>query len=71
MELIPSFTISQIKLDSLKKGRPYEAVIYSPDTTIQTRTKVKLERRQVTANTVLTIDLGKNGAYTMEINPVK
>jgi len=59
-----------LKLDFLTKGRNYEAVIYSNDPGVATRTHVKIERRPVNAKTELPIELGKNSGQALEINPV-
>ncbi len=61
----------KLKLDFLTPGQKYEAVIYSHDPSVETRTHVKITRQKVDAATELTVDLGKNDGQALEIAPVK
>lgn len=60
----------KLKLDFLTAGRKYEAVSYTHDPEVNTRTHVKITRQTVTADTGLTVELGKNDGRALEINPV-
>lgn len=61
----------KLKLDFLTPGQKYEAVIYSHDPSVETRTHVKITRQPVDATTVLTVDLGKNDGQALEIKLIK
>jgi alpha-glucosidase len=61
----------KLKLDFLTAGRKYEAVSYTHDPEVTTRTHVKITRQPVTADTELTVELGKNDGRALEIIPVK
>lgn len=61
----------KLKLDFLAAGRKYEAVTYANDPTLDTRTKVRISRQPVTADTVLMVELGKNDGQAVEIVPSK
>lgn len=58
-----------LPLSFLDKGKKYTAIIYSDDSTAVTATKVKVETRQVTASTSLTVLLPPSGGQAIRLTP--
>lgn len=58
-----------IPLNFLDKSRTYTAHIYSDDESVNTRTHVKIEQREVTSETVLQVNLEKNGGQAVRVVP--
>ena len=58
-----------VPLTFLEAGREYTAHIYSDDPATQTRTHVKVERRPVTAATVLQVAMSAQGGQAIRISP--
>jgi alpha-glucosidase len=58
-----------IALDFLNPEREYLAHVYSDDEQIQTRTRVRIDRLEVNATTVLTMQIGKQGGQAVHIIP--
>jgi alpha-glucosidase len=58
-----------VPLDFLEKDRRYTAYIYSDDPAVQTRTHVKITRRNVDSSSVLKIDLPPRGGQAIRIVP--
>jgi len=50
-----------VPLDFLDPVKKYQAHVYTHDETVPTRTHVRIERKEVTAATTLTVKLGVNG----------
>ncbi|RXK61648.1 alpha-glucosidase [Lacibacter luteus] len=61
----------QLKFDFLPKGKKYTASFYSDDDNVSTKTKVKVEKKQVTQSTVITIQLKASGGHAIWITPEK
>jgi alpha-glucosidase len=61
----------RIPLDFLEPGRTYQASLYSDDETINTRTKVRVDRREVVATTVIEAPLADNGGQAIWIRPLR
>jgi hypothetical protein len=59
----------QLKFDFLPKGKKYTAKIYSDDETAATQTKVKVETKNITSSTLLTIQLKASGGQAIWIVP--
>ncbi len=59
-----------VKLDFLDAGKQYTAHIYSHDSTLDTRTHVRVDRKPVTRESILQIELGKNSGQAIRIEPV-
>lgn len=57
----------KLPLDFLTKGKKYTASIYSDDPAIATKTKVKVERVQVSASTMLDVKLLASGGQAIWI----
>lgn len=60
----------QLKFDFLPKGKKYVAKTYSDDETVATQTKVKVETKNITSETVLTVQLNASGGQAIWIAPV-
>ncbi len=58
-----------VPLDFLEKSKTYTAHIYSDDEAVNTRTRVKIEQRDVTSGTVLQVKMEKNGGQAIRIVP--
>ncbi len=58
-----------IPLDFVDRGRKYTAHIFRDDETIKTRTRVRIERRVVTAETVFSAELAPSSGLAMRIVP--
>jgi hypothetical protein len=59
----------QLKFDFLPKGKKYVAKIYSDDESVSTQTKVKVETKNITSSTLLTIQLKASGGQAIWIVP--
>ena len=62
--------MSTIRLDFLEKGKKYEATIYkdAPNADYAINPEAYLiEKKQVDANTVLSINMAKGGGYAISI----
>lgn len=59
----------EIPLDFLARNARYTAHIYQDDESVDTRTHVRIERRPVDADTVLTVSLSANGGQAIRIVP--
>ena len=59
----------KISFSFLPKGKKYIAAIYSDDSTVATKTKVKVERKKVDASTVLDIKLAASGGQAIWLKP--
>lgn len=60
-----------LKLDFLEPGKKFTASIYSDDSSVATRTHVRIERRPVDATSVLKMVLPARGGQAMHIVPLK
>ncbi len=58
-----------VPLDFLEPGKKYIAHIYSDDETIQTRTKVRIDRMKVDAETILKVAMSAQGGQAIRIVP--
>ena len=58
-----------IALDFLPHNRPYNAEIFSDDPSVNTRTKVRIDRRAVDATTVLDCQLTAQGGQAIHLTP--
>ena len=61
----------QIPLDFLDKDRKYTASIYSDDQTVQTKTKVGIDRRPVDFRTILDVPFMAGGGQAIWIQPAQ
>jgi alpha-glucosidase len=59
----------EFPFDFLPKGKKYTAHIYSDDTSVNTRTQVGIERREVTADSVFKTELSKQGGVAIRLVP--
>jgi hypothetical protein len=59
----------QLKFDFLPKGKKYVAKIYSDDESVSTQTKVKVETKNITSSTLLTVQLKASGGQAIWIVP--
>jgi hypothetical protein len=57
----------KIPLNFLQKGKKYIASIYADNSTVATKTKVKVERKNVTSSTVLNVPLQASGGQAIWI----
>ncbi len=64
-----SRTIS-LSFDFLPKGKKYTASFYSDDDSVLTKTKVKVERKVITSNTIQTVRLKASGGQAVWITPL-
>lgn len=60
----------KISFDFLPKGKRYIASIYSDDETVQTATKVSVERKQIDSTTVFEVNLKASGGQAVWITPI-
>lgn len=60
----------KLKFDFLPKGKKYTATIYSDDDAIQTKTKVKVEKKMITSATVLDIKLKPSGGQAILLSSI-
>jgi alpha-glucosidase len=58
-----------LSFDFLPKERPFTAKIYTDDSTVNTRTKVKVEQRRVDASTALDFKLSASGGFAVWVYP--
>ena len=58
-----------IRLDFLDCGKPYVAHVYSDDPSVATRTRVKIEHREVDAASVLRIAVSSQGGQAIRVAP--
>ncbi len=58
-----------IPLDFLEKDTKYTAHIYTDDHAVQTRTRVRIERKKVNSETILKADLLANGGQAVRLVP--
>lgn len=58
----------KLKFDFLPNGKKYTATIYSDDDAIQTKTKVKVEKKIITSATVLDIKLKASGGQAIRLS---
>jgi len=59
----------EVPLDFLDPGTGYVAHIYSDDNSIDTRTRVRIDRFAVNAGTVLAFAMGENGGQAVRLVP--
>ncbi len=59
----------KVPLDFLQPKKTYVAHIYSDDSTVDTRTQVRIERFMVTSQTVLTVSMTDKGGQAIRIVP--
>ena len=59
----------RLPLDFLEQGKNYSAAIYSDDESLSTRTRVRIERREVDFGTVLPVSMGANGGQAIHLVP--
>ncbi|MBX2922510.1 MAG: glycoside hydrolase family 97 catalytic domain-containing protein [Chitinophagaceae bacterium] len=60
-----------VDLSFLPPGKKYEAKIYSDDDKINTKTKVRVDKKVVTSGTKLNVELKASGGQAMWLSPVK
>jgi hypothetical protein len=60
----------QLKFDFLPKGEKYIATIYSDDSTVSTKTNVKVEKKIVTQATIFSVQLKPSGGQAVWLTPV-
>ena len=60
----------QVHFDFLPPGKKYRATIYRDDATVQTRTRVGIEQRQVDASTVFTAEMSERGGVALRLVPI-
>ncbi|MFC0772139.1 glycoside hydrolase family 97 protein [Terrimonas alba] len=61
----------KLSFDFLPKGKKYTASFYSDDDAVQTKTKVKVERKTITSATMMEVKLKASGGQAVWITPVK
>jgi Glycoside hydrolase 97/Glycosyl-hydrolase 97 N-terminal/Glycosyl-hydrolase 97 C-terminal, oligomerisation len=59
----------KLSLNFLQKGKKYIASVYSDDSTVAIKTKVRIERKNINASTVLDIKLVASGGQAIWIKP--
>lgn len=59
----------RLSFDFLPKGKTFTAKIYTDDSTVVTRTKVKVEQRKVNAATVMDFKLPASGGCAVWVSP--
>ena len=59
----------KLSMDFLEKGKKYTAYIYSDDPTINTPTNVKIEKKLITKQAILTFDIKPNNGVAIRIVP--
>ena len=60
----------QLALDFLPKGKKYNATIYSDDDAAPTKTKVGVQKKVITASTVLEVKLKASGGQAIRLTPL-
>jgi len=58
-----------LSFDFLPKEQPFTAKIYTDDSTVNTRTKVKVEQRKVNASTAMDFKLSASGGFAVWVYP--
>ncbi|MFT3845697.1 MAG: glycoside hydrolase family 97 N-terminal domain-containing protein [Lacibacter sp.] len=58
-----------LKFDFLPKGKKYIATFYSDDETVQTKTKVEIEKKMITQATTISVSLKSSGGQAVWITP--
>jgi hypothetical protein len=61
----------KLSFDFLQKGKKYVASIYSDDDTVNTKTKVKVEQKQIDSTTIMDVELKPSGGQAIWISPLK
>lgn len=61
----------QLKFDFLPKGKKFTATFYSDDDSIQTKTKVKIEKKIVTQSSIINVVLKFSGGQAVWLTPLK
>lgn len=59
----------QLKFDFLPKDKKFTACIYSDDDAVQTKTKVKIEKKIITSKTILEVKLKASGGQAISLVP--
>ncbi len=59
----------RLTLDFLETGKAYQARVYSDDESVETRTRVRIERLEVNSETVMQVKLKKNGGQAIRLMP--
>ncbi|WP_319481342.1 glycoside hydrolase family 97 N-terminal domain-containing protein [uncultured Draconibacterium sp.] len=54
----------------LKEGANYSAKIYTDDETVETRTRVKIEEKELSVGSAMAFDLKANNGFTMHIQQI-
>jgi len=60
----------KLSFDFLPKEKTFTATFYSDDDTVQTKTKVKVERKQINSTTLLEVNLKPSGGQAIWLTPV-
>jgi alpha-glucosidase len=60
----------QLNFDFLPKGKKYTATLYSDDDAVQTKTKVGIQKKIITAATILDSKLKPSGGQAIWLTPV-
>jgi alpha-glucosidase len=60
----------KLSFDFLPKGKTFTATFYSDDDTVQTKTKVKVERKQINSTTLLEVNLKASGGQAIWLTPI-
>jgi alpha-glucosidase len=61
----------KLSFDFLPKGKKYDASFYTDDSNVQTKTKVKVERKIISAETSFEMQLKASGGQAIWITPAK
>lgn len=61
----------EVPLDFLPPARTHEARIYSDDPAVPTRTHVRIDRRRVTSETVLVMEMSAQGGQAVRLIPAE
>ncbi|MEO7489657.1 MAG: glycoside hydrolase family 97 C-terminal domain-containing protein, partial [Ferruginibacter sp.] len=59
----------KINFNFLPKGKKYTASFYSDDDTVQTNTKVKVEKKIITSTTIIEVKLKPSGGQAIWLTP--
>jgi alpha-glucosidase len=60
-----------LSFDFLPPGKKYRASFYSDDDNVQTKTKVKVERKIITSSKSIDVSLKPSGGQAIWITPVQ
>jgi alpha-glucosidase len=60
----------QLKFDFLPMNQKFSATIYSDDDTVQSRTKVRIEKKKIGAETVFDVHLRASGGQAIWLTPL-